>query len=156
MRLCLLGNYSSFLVKATNPGKARPRILETDQSLPVIPGSGYTSPTYALRTLELAALIHSLASVEITCRILAATKRLTSNQDNTDDLSMSSPMQHSSPTGEQKEYMTAYTITSGQGGPAGPEQVKKPDLAVSDSAIRQHIETKVNDINSFFDEVGST
>ena len=75
--------------------------------------------------------------------------RLSSNQDNTDDLSMSSPMQHSSPTGEEKEYMTTYTITSGQGGPTGPEQVKKPDLAVSDTAIRQHIETKVNDINSF-------
>ena len=80
---------------------------------------------------------------------LGRNKRLTSNQDNTDDLSMSSPMQHSSPTGEQKEYMTAYTITSGQGGPAGPEQVKKLDLAVSDTAIRQHIETKVNDIIFF-------
>ena len=45
-------------------------------------------------------------------------------------------MQHSSPTGEEKEYMTTYTITSGQGGPTGPEQVKKPDLAVSDTAIR--------------------
>ena len=48
-----------------------------------------------------------------------------------------------------EEYVTAYTLMSGQGGPTGPKQVKKPDMAVSDSAIKQHIETKFIDINSF-------
>ena len=47
--------------------------------------------------------------------------------------------------------MTAYTITSGQGGPTGPEQVMKPGLAVSDSAI----ETEVNDINSFLTKLAA-